>query len=161
MRGVKLVLLGTLLSTISTAVQSVPWWNGIGAAHGVRAMPLSLAQLSSGQFGRRDTERDEGERFPWRSLAQHDDDDDDKLHVRSRKLPPFSVLDADHDSAISQDEWTGYVNKLLNKAVGIINQGSDPMAKKYLLDIAKFHYDNLNDCIQAELLEVRTRPMSC
>ncbi|KAG7388005.1 hypothetical protein PHYPSEUDO_013257 [Phytophthora pseudosyringae] len=152
MGGFKLALLGAVVASI-TAVQAIPRWDDIGAAHGARATPVSLAQLS-GQFGRRDTETDPAKGFPWRSLAQNVDTVDDKLHLRSRKLPPFDVLDADHNNALSQDEWTGYVAKLLNKALGIINKGSDPVAKKYLLDIAKFHYDNLDNCIQAELLEL-------
>jgi hypothetical protein len=67
----------------------------------VKAAPVSLAQL-----GRRDTESDVSRRFPWRSLAQNDAFDDDKLRLRSRKLPPFDVLDANHDHALSEDEWS-------------------------------------------------------
>ncbi|OWZ14890.1 LOW QUALITY PROTEIN: hypothetical protein PHMEG_00011559 [Phytophthora megakarya] len=124
MGRVDVVLLGVLLTV--TMVQSSPWWGDIGAVHGVRTTPLSLAQLS-GQFGRRDTEYDLMKRFPWRSLQQNYAGDDN-LHLRSSKLPPFDVMDADHD-----------------------RRGSDAVAKKYLLDIANFHYDNLHNCIQAEL----------
>ncbi|KAF1793060.1 EF-Hand 1, calcium-binding site [Phytophthora cactorum] len=150
MGGVKLALLGAFVNM--TAVQAIPGWGDIGAAHGAPAVPVpvSLSQLP-GQFGRRDTETDPGK---WRSLAQNEDTDD-KLRLRSRKVPPFDVLDANHDNSISQDEWTAYVTKLLSKAVGVINKGIDATAKGYLLDIVKFHYDNLNDCILAELLEVR------
>ncbi|GMF24263.1 unnamed protein product [Phytophthora lilii] len=147
MTGVKLVFLGAVVSL--AAVQAIPWWSDIGAAHGAKAMPLTLAQLS-GQFGRRDSEVDQSKGFPWRSLEQNDDADD-SLHIRSRKLPPFDVLDANGDYAVDADEWTGYVNKLFKKAAGIINQGSDPVATKFLLDITKFHYDNLDSCIKAEL----------
>ncbi|ETI43395.1 hypothetical protein F441_11562 [Phytophthora nicotianae CJ01A1] len=148
MGRVKLALLTALVSM--TVVQAIPGWGDIGAAHGAPALPMLLSQLPE-QFGRRDTESDPTKRFPWRSLAQGDDTDD-KLRVRSRKLPPFDVLDANHDNSISQDEWTGYVNKLRSKALDIINKGTDSTAKGYLLDIAKFHYDNLNNCILAELL---------
>ncbi|KAG2767392.1 hypothetical protein JG687_00005574 [Phytophthora cactorum] len=149
MGGVKLALLGAFVNM--TAVQAIPGWGDIGAAHGAPAVPVpvSLSQLP-GQFGRRDTETDPGK---WRSLAQNEDTDD-KLRLRSRKVPPFDVLDANHDNSISQDEWTAYVTKLLSKAVGVINKGIDTTAKGYLLDIVKFHYDNLNDCILAELLEL-------
>ncbi|EEY54926.1 uncharacterized protein PITG_08496 [Phytophthora infestans T30-4] len=41
-------------------------------------------------------------------------------------------------------------------AVKVINKGDDSAAKRYLLDIAKFHYDNLNNCILAELLELKS-----
>ncbi|KAF1786000.1 EF-Hand 1, calcium-binding site [Phytophthora cactorum] len=151
MGGVKLALLGAFVNM--TAVQAIPGWGDIGAAHGAPAVPVpvSFSQLP-GQFGRRDTETDPGK---WRSLAQNEDTDD-KLRLRSRKVPPFDVLDANHDNSISQDEWTAYVTKLLSKAVGVINKGIDTTAKGYLLDIVKFHYDNLNDCILAELLEVFT-----
>ncbi|KAL4171465.1 hypothetical protein KRP22_009560 [Phytophthora ramorum] len=148
MGGVKLVLLLGLSSF--AAVQSVPWWGDIGAAHGARAIPLSLADVSS-QFGRRESERNEPSGFPWRSLAE---DGDDKLHLRSSKLPPFDVLDTDQDDAVSLDEWKGYVHKLLDKTMSIISRGTDTVSVTYLLDIAKFHYDNLDACIEANLLEM-------
>ncbi|KAG1713421.1 hypothetical protein DVH05_001209 [Phytophthora capsici] len=147
MCGVKLALLGTLVSV--TAVQAFPWWGDIGTAHGVRSEPISLAQL-----GRRNTESDQAKGFQWRSLAQNDEPGDDKLRLRSRKLPPYDVLDANGDGVITDDEWTGYVEKLLNKAVRIIKQGSDKVATDFLLDIAKFHYDNLNDCILSEIVSL-------
>ncbi|KAL3670452.1 hypothetical protein V7S43_004771 [Phytophthora oleae] len=150
MGGVKLALLGAVVSV--TAVQAFPWWGDIGTAHGVRAEPISLGQLR-----RRDTESDQTKGFQWRSLAQNDDSDDAKLRIRSRKLPPFEVLDANEDGVITDDEWTGYADKLLNKVVRIINQGSDTVATKFLLDIAKFHYDNLNDCILAEILALGSK----
>ncbi|KAE9035685.1 hypothetical protein PR003_g7619 [Phytophthora rubi] len=152
MGGVKLVVFGSLLSM--TAVQSVPWWGGIGAAHGVRAAPLALNQLPQ-QFGRRDTESDQVQGFSWRALVQAEDDDDD-IHPRSRTLPPFSVLDEDGDKSLSLSEWKDYVHKLETKALSIIDPATDPIAKHYLVDIAKFHYDNLEACIRDELLTLES-----
>ncbi|KAJ8540584.1 hypothetical protein ON010_g12643 [Phytophthora cinnamomi] len=151
MGGVKLAAVTSLLFV--AAVQSVPWWGDIGAVHGVRATPLALNQLA-GQFGRRDNENDQPLGFPWRALAQVDEDD--SISPRSSELPPFNVLDEDGDSSVSMAEWKDYVHKLETKALSTIEPATDPVAKHYLIDIIKFHYANLGECIEDELLPVRS-----
>ncbi|GMF22064.1 unnamed protein product [Phytophthora fragariaefolia] len=150
MGGVKLAVVGSLLSV--AAVQSVPWWGDIGAAHGVRATPLALNQVPA-QFGRRDSESDTPHDFPWRALAQADGEDDG-IHPKLRTLPPFNVLDEDGDDSVGLDEWKDYVKKLKAKALSIIDPAMDPMAKQCLTDIARFHYDNLELCIEDRLQSI-------
>ncbi|KAG6609887.1 uncharacterized protein IUM83_01000 [Phytophthora cinnamomi] len=151
MGGVKLAAVTSLLFV--AAVQSVPWWGDIGAVHGVRATPLALNQLA-GQFGRRDNENDQPLGFPWRALAQVDEDD--SISPRSSELPPFNVLDEDGDSSVSMAEWKDYVHKLETKALSTIEPATDPVAKHYLIDIIKFHYANLGECIEDELLPLQS-----
>lgn len=55
---------------------------------------------------------------------------------------------------MSLNEWKDYVHKLEMKALSIIDPATDPIAKHYLLDITKFHYDNLESCIEDVLMTV-------
>ncbi|RLN89750.1 hypothetical protein BBJ28_00006657 [Nothophytophthora sp. Chile5] len=155
MSGAKTLLVLGLLSVVR--VQSVPWWGDVGAAHGARATPLTLAELAGApkDWG---IESNIAKGFPsgLRQLSPTNpafDSDKSELQPRLSKVPPSAVLDENHDGNTTPMEWEDYVQNVLKVALSIIDQGRDPVAQAFLRGAAFFHYNTLGVCIHQQLLK--------
>ncbi|RLN76810.1 hypothetical protein BBJ28_00007655 [Nothophytophthora sp. Chile5] len=161
MSGAKTLLVLSLLSIVR--VQSVPWWSDVGAAHGARATPLTLAELA-GTFKDWGIESSITKEFPsgFRQLTPMNpalDSGDSELQPRSSKVPPAAVLDENHDGNTTPVEWTAYVEKLYNIAEKMIAASPDPIARHFLDKITQFHYANLEQCIRLEFEQASVHPI--
>ncbi|TMW64625.1 hypothetical protein Poli38472_011505 [Pythium oligandrum] len=70
-----------------------------------------------------------------------------------REVAPFWVVDADLSERVTPDEWQYFVHRLYAQAVERIEQGADSHAVELLHNIVGFHYQTLQDCINARIHE--------